>query len=102
MQDSHNRTVELDVTQPGVAPPVIAPGYSMGQVTEKIANVVLTPKTSLSWIVGFLVVFGITNVLMCAVTYLFLKGTGIWGINEPVGWGFAIINFVWWIGIGHA
>ena len=34
--------------------------------------------------------------------YLLLKGTGIWGINIPVGWGFAIINFVWWIGIGHA
>lgn len=27
---------------------------------------------------------------------------GIWGINIPVGWGFAIVNFVWWIGIGHA
>jgi hypothetical protein len=33
---------------------------------------------------------------------LLIKGTGIWGINIPVGWGFAIINFVWWIGIGHA
>ncbi len=30
------------------------------------------------------------------------KGIGIWGINIPVGWGFDIINFVWWIGIGHA
>jgi len=29
-------------------------------------------------------------------------GVAIWGINVPVGWGFAIINFVWWIGIGHA
>ena len=37
-----------------------------------------------------------------AVTWLLLKGIGIWGINIPVGWGFAIINFVWWIGIGHA
>jgi molybdopterin-containing oxidoreductase family membrane subunit len=40
--------------------------------------------------------------LLVAVTYLFVRGTGIWGINNPVGWGFAIINFVWWIGIGHA
>jgi len=37
-----------------------------------------------------------------AVTVLVMKGTGIWGVNIPVGWGFAIINFVWWIGIGHA
>ena len=30
------------------------------------------------------------------------EGVGIWGINIPVAWGFAIMNFVWWIGIGHA
>jgi molybdopterin-containing oxidoreductase family membrane subunit len=41
-------------------------------------------------------------VLMSAVAYLLLKGVGIWGINIPIGWGFAIVNFVWWIGIGHA
>ena len=40
--------------------------------------------------------------LFYAASYLFLKGVGIWGINIPVGWGFAIVNFVWWIGIGHA
>ena len=40
--------------------------------------------------------------LFTAVTWLFLKGVGIWGLDIPVGWGFAIINFVWWIGIGHA
>ncbi len=36
------------------------------------------------------------------MAYLFVKGVGIWGVNIPVGWGFAIVNFVWWIGIGHA
>ena len=36
------------------------------------------------------------------VTLLLAKGVGIWGVNVPVGWGFDIINFVWWIGIGHA
>ena len=39
---------------------------------------------------------------MVSVTYLLVKGIGIWGNNIPVGWAFAIINFVWWIGIGHA
>jgi hypothetical protein len=34
--------------------------------------------------------------------WLFIKGVGVWGINIPIGWGFAIVNFVWWIGIGHA
>jgi len=45
---------------------------------------------------------GLLAVLGMAVTYLFLRGVGIWGIEIPVAWGFAIINFVWWIGIGHA
>jgi molybdopterin-containing oxidoreductase family membrane subunit len=40
--------------------------------------------------------------LLCATGYLVTVGVGIWGVNQPVGWGFAIINFVWWIGIGHA
>ena len=37
-----------------------------------------------------------------AVSWLLYRGVGIWGINIPVAWGFAIVNFVWWIGIGHA
>ena len=41
-------------------------------------------------------------ILNVAVAWLIIKGVGIWGINIPIGWGFAIINFVWWIGIGHA
>jgi Ni/Fe-hydrogenase subunit HybB-like protein len=84
------------------APPVIAPGHTFGTVTDKISSIVLTRRTPLGWWVGFLIAFAIANVLMLALAYLFVKGTGIWGINQPVGWGFAIVNFVWWIGIGHA
>ena len=40
--------------------------------------------------------------LNMAIGYLLMVGVGIWGINIPIGWGFAIVNFVWWIGIGHA
>jgi Ni/Fe-hydrogenase subunit HybB-like protein len=92
----------LDYSEPGVTPPVIAPGYDFARVTSKIADPVLNKRLPWSWVLGFLVCFFIANVLMGAITYLFLKGVGIWGINIPVGWGFAIVNFVWWIGIGHA
>src|SRR5437016_2081038 len=51
---------------------------------------------------GFLIAFGLTGLMTVAIGWLFTKGTGIWGINIPIGWGFAIVNFVWWIGIGHA
>jgi Ni/Fe-hydrogenase subunit HybB-like protein len=40
--------------------------------------------------------------LFTCITYTVVKGIGVWGNNIPVGWGFGIINFVWWIGIGHA
>src|SRR5260221_6431653 len=82
--------------------PVIAPGHTFSTITEKISNIVLKRPVSLGWILGFLIVFSMLNMLMVALGYLFIKGTGICGINIPVGWGFAIINFVWWIGIGHA
>jgi Ni/Fe-hydrogenase subunit HybB-like protein len=81
---------------------VIAPGQTFRSVTEKISRIVLTPHTPLGWFAFFGVAGAGATVLLVAVTWLFLKGTGIWAITQPVAWGFAIINFVWWIGIGHA
>ena len=83
-------------------PPVIEPGHTFGSVTDKIASVVQTNKTGWGWIVGFGIGFAGLQLLGLSVTYLFIKGTYIWGLNIPVGWGLDIINFVWWIGIGHA
>ncbi len=85
-------------TQPA---PVLAPGYSFGSITDKISSIVLrgTPR---GWYLGFLITFALVMLLLFAVSWLFLVGVGIWGIDIPVAWGFAIVNFVWWIGIGHA
>ncbi len=85
-----------------LAPPVLEPGFSYGSVTDKISAIVLTQKTPRGWVVGFGLSFILTMGLLLAVTWAVARGVGIWGINIPVGWGFAIINFVWWIGIGHA
>ena len=82
--------------------PVLKPGYTIASVTDKISSIVLTSRTPRQWWVGFGVAFIIVMVLFAAITYLMVIGVGIWGIMIPVGWGFAIINFVWWIGIGHA
>jgi Ni/Fe-hydrogenase subunit HybB-like protein len=82
--------------------PVIEPGYTFGTVTDKISSIVLTRPTSNGWFLGFGIAFLVTMGLLYAVGYLFVRGVGIWGVNIPVGWGFAIVNFVWWIGIGHA
>jgi len=82
--------------------PEIPTGHTFASVTDKISSIVLIRGTSLGWYLGFAVSFAIVMMMLVALTYLFVKGTGIWGVNIPVGWGFAIINFVWWIGIGHA
>jgi Ni/Fe-hydrogenase subunit HybB-like protein len=82
--------------------PVLAPGHTYASVTDKIASSVLTRPLGIGWLFGFTIAFTAVMILFVAVTWLFTKGVGIWGINIPVGWGFAIVNFVWWIGIGHA
>lgn len=100
-------TKDVPVNDPMIDPAtgevrVIAPGHTFKSITEKISRIVLTPHTPLGWFGGFLVASSIAGILLVAVTWLFLQGTGIWAISQPVAWGFAIINFVWWIGIGHA
>ena len=82
--------------------PVIEPGHTYASVTDKIAAVVLTRPLGIGWLAGFAITFTLVMVLNGAVAWLITKGVGIWGINIPIGWGFAIVNFVWWIGIGHA
>ena len=82
--------------------PVIEPGHTFATVTDKISAIVLTRPTSVGWLFGFGVAFLVTMMMLYAIGYLFVRGVGIWGVNVPVGWGFAIVNFVWWIGIGHA
>ncbi len=82
--------------------PLMAPGQSFESVTETIGSIVLQPRQPKSWIVGALIAFTLLMLFFVAVSWLLIRGVGIWGINIPVAWGFAIVNFVWWIGIGHA
>ena len=83
-------------------PPVIGPGHTFSSVTDKIASIALSRRTPLGWFIGFGLAFMLVMMLFYTIGYLVIKGVGIWGINIPVGWGFDILNFVWWIGIGHA
>src|SRR5437762_12539077 len=81
---------------------VVGTELTFDSVTDKISAIVLKRKTPIGWFVGFAISFAIFQLLLLTITNLLFNGIGLWGINKPVGWGFAIINFVWWIGIGHA
>ncbi|HEX2981822.1 MAG TPA: NrfD/PsrC family molybdoenzyme membrane anchor subunit [Anaerolineaceae bacterium] len=82
--------------------PVIAPGHTYDSVTEQIGSIPLARRFPRGWWLALGVSFLLALVLLYSIGYLFVQGVGIFGINIPVGWGFDIINFVWWIGIGHA
>ncbi len=83
-------------------PPVVEPGHTFATITDKISAIVLQRRTTVGWLVGAGIGALLSGLLLVAICYLFYQGVGIWGINIPVAWGFAIVNFVWWIGIGHA
>jgi Ni/Fe-hydrogenase subunit HybB-like protein len=83
-------------------PAIIGAGHTFASVTDKISSIVLERPVPFGWWVGFALSFALVMLLLYAVTYLLVVGVGVWGINVPVAWGFAIVNFVWWVGIGHA
>ncbi|HNP73786.1 MAG TPA: polysulfide reductase NrfD [Kouleothrix sp.] len=88
--------------QPAGEARVLEGQHTFASVTDKISSIVLTRRVGRGWLLGFAAAFLLLMLLLVAVTYLFVRGVGIWGVNVPVAWGFAITNFVWWIGIGHA
>ncbi|MBP9127509.1 MAG: polysulfide reductase NrfD [Elusimicrobia bacterium] len=82
--------------------PILAPGHSNKTITDKISSLILTRHTPRAWFLGVAAAFGLMMLLLVSVGWLLVRGLGVWGINVPIAWGFAIINFVWWVGIGHA
>jgi molybdopterin-containing oxidoreductase family membrane subunit len=97
---------ESDLARAAVPPPpgpeLIGGDHTLASVTEKIASITLTRRTPLGWFAGFAISFALFMGMLWAVVNLLFRGIGVWGPNVPVGWGFDIINLVWWIGIGHA
>jgi molybdopterin-containing oxidoreductase family membrane subunit len=80
---------------------VLAPGETFTSISEKVGDIVTEPIRK-GWLLTAAIAFVLLQLLLMTITNLLFIGVGIWGINIPHGWGFDIINFVWWIGIGHA
>ena len=68
-------------------------------MTERICAVALRPRAALWWWMAFVPAMALVLLLVVSIGWLFYAGVGIWGIDWPVAWGFAIINYVWWIAI---
>lgn len=72
------------------------------KITQSISSIVLDRRSRKLWWFGFVLSFSGLMILLYAIATVLVKGVGVWGVMIPVAWGFAITNFVWWIGIGHA
>ena len=70
-------------------------------ITDQVSSI-SEGKTTKEWILAFGLAGSLLLLLLGLIGYLVWEGIGIWGLNNPVGWGWAIVNFVFWVGIGHA
>ena len=81
--------------------PLIRGNQNFASVSEKISSI-SERKVGRGWYIAIAISGSLTLLLFVSIAYLVWEGIGIWGVNIPIGWGFAIINFVFWVGIGHA
>ena len=81
---------------------VLKGAYTYASISDKISDIVLTRPTHWGFHALFALCTTLTILFVIAIVYLFYKGVGIWGVNVPIAWAFALTNFVWWVGIGHA
>jgi Ni/Fe-hydrogenase subunit HybB-like protein len=81
--------------------PLIVGGHDLHSITEAVCKPVewVPPR---AWYIAFAVSLSLVVVLLVSIAHLFWTGIGAWGLNNPVGWGWDITNFVFWVGIGHA
>lgn len=87
---------------PAIEEGALLPVRPFASINEQITRIVLHPPYRRNWWIGILISGALTLVLIISIGWLFLRGVGIWGINIPVNWSLAIINYVWWIAIGSA
>jgi molybdopterin-containing oxidoreductase family membrane subunit len=84
--------------------PLVRGEHDFAYITDQVCKFAETPllQTPAGWMGGFLFALGLLGVFGACVAWLIWDGVGIWGNNNPVGWGWPIVNFVFWVGIGHA
>ncbi len=74
---------------------------SYSWITEKICGII-EGKTPTWWWVCFALACFVASFTVAGISYLVATGVGVWGHANPVNWAWDIVNFVFWIGIGHA
>lgn len=89
------------VERPGERAPLVLGDTTFHTITESVCQIAERRPSKL-WIAGFLVSAHIAAFFGILIFYLIYMGVGVWGNRAPVFWGWPIVNFVFWVGIGHA
>ncbi len=92
---------ELQLDNPSQRVALVLGDNDFTTVTDTVTALALR-RTPPAWYVAFAVSLSLLSILIVTVGYLLTTGVGVWGNNNTVSWGFPIINFVFWVGIGHA
>jgi Ni/Fe-hydrogenase subunit HybB-like protein len=96
------REIDNTADDPTQRPLLITGGLGYKDITDKVVAVTQAPRPPLAWYIAFSISILLLLNLLVMLVYLISTGVGVWGLNNPVGWGFDITNFVFWVGIGHA
>lgn len=80
---------------------LVTGGLTFSDVTNLVSQVT-EQKTPRNWYLAFAFSLALLGVFGVSVLWLLWEGTGVWGLQQPVGWAWDITNFVFWVGIGHA
>jgi molybdopterin-containing oxidoreductase family membrane subunit len=81
--------------------PLVLNQRSVAWISDQVAGII-ERKTPAWWWIALGISISVMSLTFIMITYLVSTGVGVWGLNHPVAWGWAIVNFVFWIGIGHA
>jgi Ni/Fe-hydrogenase subunit HybB-like protein len=81
--------------------PVVAGRLTHAQIEELVAKPMGT-KPDKKFYIAISISSSILIIGAVCLAFSFYYGVGLWGNNQPVGWAFPIVNFVFWVGIGHA
>jgi len=82
--------------------PLMTGAQDYASVTDTVCGIAEQYRPPRSWYIAFGISSALLGVLGLSILYLIVTGVGVWGNNSPVFWGWPIVNFVFWVGIGHA
>ncbi len=75
---------------------------SLSDITTEVGRIPLRFPARIPWLIALILSLALLSLFLASITWLFARGVGVWGLNIPVNWAFAIHLYVWWLGLGHA